>query len=401
MTITLLLDLDDTLLGNDIDRFLPAYIKLLGKHLVDFVPADAMVKHLLTATQGMIDNNSAEFTLEHAFDKVFYPAIGWKKEDLKSSLEAFYLEHYGQLQSLTMLRPEALDLVEDAIRDHHTVVVATNPLFPREAAYQRLRWAGLDPEKVPFNLITDFEHFHFSKPNPAFLAEVLAQLGWPNQPAVMVGNSLEEDILPAVRLGLPAFWVHPTPAELPKGAHPLSAVGELKDVSAWLKTVDSAGIRLDLNSPDALIAILKSTPAVFETLRQSLTETQWSRRPAPDDWSLGEIFCHLRDVDREVNFPRIHAVISEDNPFIPGIDTDQWAEERDYFHQDGRTALQEFITTRCRLIECLEKLPQPAWERRARHAIFGPTSLKDLVSFTVTHDQNHIQQVQSNIRALA
>ncbi len=30
MTLTLLLDLDDTLLGNDIDIFLPAYLKRSG-----------------------------------------------------------------------------------------------------------------------------------------------------------------------------------------------------------------------------------------------------------------------------------------------------------------------------------------------------------------------------------
>ena len=79
MTLTLLLDLDDTLLSNDIDTFLPAYLKALGKHLIDYVAPDKMVQNLLAATQVMLSNNSATLSLEHSFDQAFYPAIGRTK----------------------------------------------------------------------------------------------------------------------------------------------------------------------------------------------------------------------------------------------------------------------------------------------------------------------------------
>ena len=36
MTITLLLDLDDTLLKNDIQRFMPAYLKALSKKMAKY-----------------------------------------------------------------------------------------------------------------------------------------------------------------------------------------------------------------------------------------------------------------------------------------------------------------------------------------------------------------------------
>ena len=57
MTLTLLLDLDDTLLGNDIDIFLPAYLKLLVKHLMDYLSPDRMDKNLLAANQVMLSIN--------------------------------------------------------------------------------------------------------------------------------------------------------------------------------------------------------------------------------------------------------------------------------------------------------------------------------------------------------
>ena len=401
MTLTLLLDLDDTLLGNDIDIFLPAYLKLLGKHLMDYVAPDRMVQNLLAATQVMLSNNSATLNLERSFDQAFYPAIGRTKEEMRPLLEAFYQDNFPALQPLTNQRPEAIEMVAYALKQGHTAVVATNPIFPRQAILHRLKWAGLEPEKVPFALITDYERFHFAKPNPAFFAEILAQLGWPNQPAVVIGNSLEDDIVPANQLGLPVFWVTLKPEILPEGFHPLSASGSIAQIPAWLKKVDAAGLRQNFTTPPALLAVLKSTPAAFDTLSLGLTDRQWQERPAENEWSLTEIFCHLRDVDREVNIPRLNKLLQEENPFLPGINTDPWAEERDYLHQDGRAALREFIDGRATLIERLESLSETDWQRQVRHAIFGPTSLKELISFTVTHDRSHVQQGQAAVSSLA
>src|SRR5512133_2253210 len=215
MTLTLLFDLDDTLLGNDINVFVPAYLKLLGKHLVQYVPPEKMVHSLLASTQVMIKNNTADLSLERSFDQAFYPAIGQTKDQMRAVLKQFYEEEFPNLQPLTSQRPEAIRLVEKAQQQGHTLVVATNPIFPRKAILHRLLWAGMPPEQTPFALITDYERFHFAKPNPAFFAEILAQLGWPSQRAVVVGNSLEDDLIPAAQLGLPVFWVADSPAPFP------------------------------------------------------------------------------------------------------------------------------------------------------------------------------------------
>ncbi|GAH01642.1 unnamed protein product, partial [marine sediment metagenome] len=102
--------------------------------------------------------------------------------------------------------------------------------------------------------------------------------------------------------------------------------------------------------------------------------------------SFTEILCHFRDVDAEVNLPRIVSVLQETNPFIPGIDTDQWAEERLYFCQNGREALDDFISSRIQLLDILDNLKPDDWTRPARHAIFGPTVLKELISIIVGHE---------------
>lgn len=403
MTLTLLLDLDDTLLSNDIQTFVPAYLKALGKHLSAYVPPEKMVQELLAGTRAMIENNSAELRLEEAFDRVFYPAIGRSKTELRPLLEQFYDDVFPLLAPLTAPRPEAIQLVNDALQRGHTLAVATNPIFPRKAMLHRLNWAGLAPEQVPFSLVTDYEHFHYAKPNPAFITEILAQLGWPNQPAVMIGNSLEDDLLPAARVGLPVYWVVDPPAPIPpefqRDFQTFCASGPLRNVTDWLNMVEAAGLHQEFITPQAMLAALKSTPAALDTLSQQLTSQQWRERPERNEWSLAEIVCHFRDVDREVNIPRLEKVIGETNPFLAGMNTDAWAEERNYHQQDGPAALREFIKARTRLVARLQELDESDWQRTARHAIFGPTTLRELVGFITTHDRTHIQQSQAVARS--
>ena len=103
------------------------------------------------------------------------------------------------------------------------MVIATNPLFPLKAIQHRLRWAGLPPEKYPFALVTSYETFHFTKETVAYYPEMLAQLGWPDDPVVMVGDDIEREVKPTRAAGLPVFWVRKPgevsaePAGVPQG----------------------------------------------------------------------------------------------------------------------------------------------------------------------------------------
>ena len=59
-----------------------------------------------------------------------------------------------------------------------------------------------------------------------------------------------------------------------------------------------------------------------------------------------------------------------------------------------------FIHARTRLLLALQKMDRADWSRPARHAIFGPTTLAELITFTITHDQNHVRQVGKTLRTL-
>ena len=397
MSLTLLLDLDNTLLVNHMHDFVPAYLQTFAGFMADHLPPQRFAAALLAGTDRMMANRRPDCTLREIFEEIFYPAARIDRGVFEPLAERFYREIFPSLRRVTHPKPGAQALVEEALARGYDLVLATDPAFPNTAVQQRLAWAGLPPEKYPFRLIPSYERMHFTKSETAYFAELLAWIGWPDGPVVMVGDSFERDIAPAQRMGLPSFWVSPqgNPAA---GDTPLG-MGEIGEVLGWIDSLPAERLSPDYTTPSAILAILRATPAALDNLCRDLPPSDWSYHPAEEEWCLNEIVCHLRDVESQVNLPRLRKVLQEVNPFMPGMDTDAWALERNYHDQDGPRALHSFTAARLEILETLEDLPLEAWQRVARHAIFGPTSLDELVGFTTSHDRLHIQQIQRTLMA--
>jgi FMN phosphatase YigB (HAD superfamily) len=389
MTITLLFDLDDTLLNTNTDAFIPAYFQALSTSLADLVAPDTMLAALMGGTRAMMSNTDPALTLRDVFDAYFFPKLSMDRASLQPVIDRFYDEVFPSLGSLTKPIASAIPLMDWAFSRGHRVVIATNPLFPLKAIQHRLRWAGLAPDKYPFALVTSYENFHFTKENVAYYPEVLAQLGWPDDPVVMLGDDIQRDVTPTWAAGIPAFLVQkPGEAALDKLDIPQ---GTLESFRSWIENTDLATLRIKFESPQSLLANLSSTPAALATLTGSLPSAAWARKPRPEDWNLNEVICHLRDVEHEVNLPRLRKVLAEENPFVVGEVTDRWAEQRQYSKQDGRLAFKDFLAARKEMLSLLSGL-QAEWSRPARHSIFGATNLQELVEIAAAHDRSHVQQ---------
>jgi FMN phosphatase YigB (HAD superfamily) len=388
----LLLDLDDTLISNHIDTFLSAYLKALGQHMAGYAKPETLIKELLTATQWMVNNTRLDQTLEEVFDAHFYPALGQTKTNLRPALDEFYAQVYPSLKPIISPRPDAIRMVETALEHGHRLVIATNPLFPKTAIQQRMIWGNLSPKQYAFELITSYETLHFAKPNPAYYAEIMAQLGWPNEPVMMVGDDLENDIKPAAQAGLATYWITDQGQSGSSQTSPTTLAGSLDDLIDWLNQNLTESVSTDFSTPEAVKLNLTATPAALFSMTNPLSPDDWTLQPTPGEWSLTEVLCHLRDVENEVNLPRLEKFKVEDNPFFPGIVTDPWAVERQYSLQDGSGALCEFAAARKQTLVDLNQLPAIDWDRETRHAIFGPTPLRELISFIATHDRSHLQQ---------
>jgi len=380
------------------DTFIPAYLHALGQHLAEFGDPNELITKLLKATQTMMENNSPGTTLKEKFDQTYYPQIGIDYNELHPVIEDFYSNCFPSLQSLTKSRKDAIELVQKAFMRGYEVAVATNPVFPRTAINQRLEWGDLSPEIYNFATITSYEDFHFAKPNPAYFAEILAQIGWPELPVIMIGNDINADINPAKELGLATFWINQNNDSHKKliKNEPPSGTGELVEFLDWIDEKPLDHFHPQFESQSAITAILKSTPAALGTITQGMSPKEWSLKVNPNEWSPTEVICHLRDVDNEIYLPRIKKILSTENSFIEAIDADKWAEERKYHEQNGESALQEFIKYRIELLEILETTHNGQWKKETRHTIFGPTTLLELNRISARHDRLHIQQLFHN-----
>ncbi len=396
--ITLLFDLDGTLLDTNLDAFIPAYFQKLAAHLSARIPPETLVKYLMLGTRAMMANDDPRFTLSEVFDKNFYPFLGVTREDVQDEIESFYDNVFPSLHEIARPIPGVIEMIEWAFSAGHRVVIATSPLFPRKAIFHRLRWAGLAPEKYPFVLVSSYEHFHFVKPSTAYFAEVLGRLGWPDGPVLMIGNDVDQDLVPAAMLGLPTFHALDTSS---KDGFEATGHGRIADLQAFLEATPSDSLLPAYTSQASLLAQLRSTPAVLAGLLASFPSAAWTQHPAAGKWSITEILCHMRDVEREVDQPRIDLILSQNEPFIAGQNPDTWTEERGYNSQHGPDALREFTSARLGTLERLATLSPAQWSRKTRHAIFGPTSLQELVSFNAEHDRLHIQQTVANLAEIA
>lgn len=204
MLNTLLFDLDGTLLPMDNDEFTRGYFKYLVPHVMHLVEQDKFIKLLWASTEKMVRDDDPSKTNEQVFKEDFLSKSGIREEELWPILMDFYEKEFPGLSHLA--NPTALSrvVVQAAIDKGYSVVVATNPLFPRAAIEARMKWAGV--HDLPFTLVTTLEEMHFCKPNPNYYREILQKIGKKPEECMMIGNDGYEDMVSG-KLGLQTYLV--------------------------------------------------------------------------------------------------------------------------------------------------------------------------------------------------
>ena len=204
MMDTILFDLDGTLLPIDMERFLGQYLDALSKKCSHIVEEKLFKKALWESTEYMIGNREASKTNADAFMEVFCPKIQKNLDEIAPILDEFYRIEFKELKSNSKALQTVKEMILSLKKKGYTLVVATNPLFPRQAILHRIHWAGLDPDD--FELITDYEAMHFCKPHIEFYKEILSKLDKSPRDCLMVGNDVQEDLIVA-ELGMKTFLV--------------------------------------------------------------------------------------------------------------------------------------------------------------------------------------------------
>ena len=112
------------------------------------------------------------------------------------------------------------------------LILATNPIFPRDVVDARVSWGGLDGDK--FHHVTAYETEHFCKPNPDFFRENLDLLQLEAERCLMVGNDTLHD-LSASQVGMQTCLLTPWCIRRPKGRFRADWQGRHEDLLALIE----------------------------------------------------------------------------------------------------------------------------------------------------------------------
>lgn len=205
----ILFDLDGTLLPMVQDEFVKFYMPLLAKaYLSKGVPVEPkkFIGAVWAGYEAMVKNDGSR-TNREAFWSYIDPELPIGAEESEKIAEEFYGGEFNQAVCTTRPTPLADQIVKTVKGKGLETYLATNPVFPRCATMNRIRWAGLEAED--FSLITTYETCSFCKPNPEYYKKILDTFSLDPAECLMVGNDVGEDL--SIRtLGVKTFLVTDT-----------------------------------------------------------------------------------------------------------------------------------------------------------------------------------------------
>lgn len=229
----ILFDLDGTLLPMEINEFTKGYFSLLSAAVA---PYGYEKTHFLIAMQKGIYamvTNDGDHTNAEAFWDIFAKEFGERVYEDIPKFDAFYQKEFHKARAYTDPQDKSVEAVSLARERAGMVILATNPMFPMVALHARLSWVGLRAED--FDLLTDYDHFHFCKPNPAYFLEIAKQMGVDPKHCLMIGNHTDEDARAAMAAGMDAFLI--TDCLIAQGELPDCPRGSFEELLSFLKAL--------------------------------------------------------------------------------------------------------------------------------------------------------------------
>jgi hypothetical protein len=142
--------------------------------------------------------------------------------------------------------------------------------------------------------------------------------------------------------------------------------------------------------------ILRGTPAALKASVKGLPRAVLLWTPAPGKWSILEIVCHMREMEREAYLTRYKRILAEDTPLLPDADGDLYSLENDYRSQKLSEILKEWTRLRRETLRLLSKVKREEWERAGIHETAGRLTMADFLRRqAIGNDEAHLGQIDS------
>jgi hypothetical protein len=145
-----------------------------------------------------------------------------------------------------------------------------------------------------------------------------------------------------------------------------------------------------------LLAELEGMPPELERTLQVVPAERLRWKPESWGGAPGEAFsalehvCHLRDIERDGYQVRVQRLLDEVEPSLASLDGYEIARERRYESTDPAQALAEFRQARADTLARLRGLGEGQLARAGDFAEYGRLTLRALVHYLRSHDQQHL-----------
>ena len=232
----ILFDLDGTLLPMVQDEFVKFYMPLLAKSYMNAgvsLDPKKFIGAVWAGYEAMVKNDGS-CTNREAFWSYIEPELPISTEESVKIALNFYADEFNQAICTTKPNPVSNQIVKRAKERGFETYLATNPVFPRCATMNRIRWAGLDAED--FKVITTYETCTYCKPNPEYFRGILEEFSLEPSECLMVGNDVAEDL--SIRsLGVKTYLVTDTMENKENLPIDTEYMGTLDELLKFMETI--------------------------------------------------------------------------------------------------------------------------------------------------------------------
>jgi hypothetical protein len=144
----------------------------------------------------------------------------------------------------------------------------------------------------------------------------------------------------------------------------------------------------------ALLAFLNETPKQLANSIAGLSNAEVRFRNSPDEFSVLENICHLRDLELQGYTPRIRRILAESAPALADFDGARVAAESNYQNEQPQVALRTFQIARKANVDRLRSLTEEQLKREGTLEGVGTITLSQLAEKMREHDEGHLDDLR-------
>jgi DinB superfamily len=150
---------------------------------------------------------------------------------------------------------------------------------------------------------------------------------------------------------------------------------------------------ITISALEAFPQQLEAHYALFPAAFKNWAPPSWDGVPSEPLTAIEQV-CHVRDIEIDGYGVRFQRTLNESNPTLASIDTEGLARERAYGAANAAGTMADFRAARLKTVALLKSLEPEQFKRTAVFEGYGSVSMRSLVHYLCSHDQQHLAGLQ-------